>query len=293
MPVGIIQKGIGGFYYVITPDCVYECKARGVFRKNGMTPLPGDRVVISEIDSDKKTGVITEILERESELVRPAVANVNQLVAVVAVKSPDPDYYLVDKLLITAEYKRMRALVCVNKIDLDNENLRYEIRGGYEKAGYKVIFTSSCTGEGFDQLKEELKDRISVFAGQSGVGKSTILNKILNSQIMKTGVVSEKIKRGKHTTRHAEIVKLEQGGFVVDTPGFSMFEINDIQHKELNLYYPEFNRYPESCKFVGCSHISEPGCCVKAALGKGLIDPGRYERYVDLYKDLASRKQWD
>jgi ribosome biogenesis GTPase len=289
LPIGIIQKGIGGFYYVMTSDGIYECRARGIFRKDGLTPLPGDRVIISDIDECNKTGVIDEILIRDNELVRPAVANIDQIVAVIAVKSPAPDYNLLDKILVTSEYKQIKSILCINKIDLNMENKRNDIKSIYEKAKYPVILTSSHTGEGFDELVDNLKDKTTVIAGQSGVGKSTILNVIMNSQVMETGSISERGNRGKHTTRHAEIVKLKQGGFLVDTPGFSSFELSGMEHHELGSCYPEFDSYPESCRFVGCSHINEPGCCVKAALEKGLIDTGRYERYVQFYNFLASR----
>lgn len=289
MPIGIIQKGIGGFYYVATSHGVYECRARGIFRKDGLIPLPGDRVVISDIDDVNKTGVINDILKRENELVRPAVANINQIVAVIAVKSPAPDYTLLDKILVTSEHKQIKAILCINKIDLNMEDKRNEIRRIYEKAKYTVILTSSCTGEGFSELVDNLKDKTTVIAGQSGVGKSTIINIIMNSEIMETGSISERGNRGRHTTRHAEILELKQGGFLVDTPGFSSFELSGMEHHELGFCYPEFDRHPESCRFVGCSHISEPGCCVKAALDKGLIDIGRYERYVQFYNFLASR----
>jgi ribosome biogenesis GTPase len=290
LPLGIIIKGIGGFYYVSTQDGTYECKARGIFRKNEITPLPGDKVTISVIDEANKLGSIDEIMPRTSQLVRPAVANVDQVVIVIAPKSPSPDFLLLDKLLITSEYKNLNAIICINKIDLD-ENGEYEkIASLYEKLNYKVILSSSKIDRGLDGLKTELAGKVSVFAGQSGVGKSTILNRIMNSWLMKTGEVSEKIARGKHTTRHAELVQLKEGGYVVDTPGFSSFELADIEHDELQLYYPEFREYIDGCRFIRCSHISEPDCLVKEAIDKGLIDKGRYNRYINFYNLLKQNK---
>ena len=292
MPSGIIIKGIGGFYYVKTDDGVIECKARGVFRKEEITPLPGDRVSITILDPDKKKGSIDSISPRDSQLIRPAVANVNQVAVVAAVKSPQPDFLLLDKLLLTSAMKNINVFICINKIDLDEEGSGERIIEAYGKAGYRVILLSSKIKIGFDSLKEALKDNVTVFAGQSGVGKSTILNGIMNAWVMQTGDISERIERGKHTTRHAELVELEFGGYVVDTPGFSSFELADVKYNELELYYPEFESHLNKCKFTGCSHISEPGCCVKEAFENGLIDMGRYDRYKHLYNSLKDIKQY-
>jgi len=291
LPSGIIIKGIGGFYYVATPDGIYECKARGIFRKNELTPLPGDRVNVTVIDDKKKVGSLDEILPRSSQLVRPAVANVDLVVVVVAVKSPSPDFFLLDKLLITAEKKGLDAIICINKIDLDAEGAYRKIVQAYEKAGYKIILSSLKTETGFGALKEAMAGRISVLAGQSGVGKSTMLNKIMDNWIMETGEVSRKIDRGRHTTRHAELVQLESGGYVVDTPGFSSFELSGIKPEELQLYYPEFSKSVGGCRFTYCSHISEPGCGVKEAVGQQLIDKDRYNRYIQFYNALKQSKE--
>jgi len=317
LPSGTIIKGIGGFYYVDINGTVYECKARGVFRKNGITPLVGDKVVIEINDDEKKLGFVTEILERETELIRPSVANVNQLAAVIAVKSPAPDFLLLDKLLVTAAVKNIEAFICINKIDLDTEGESADIAETYIRAGYKVIYLTSksrtednsknadinCITEnndiaentaannsGFLTLREMLEGRVTVFAGQSGVGKSTILNNIMDSMIMKTGNVSRKIERGRHTTRHAELLRMKTKGYVVDTPGFSSFELADIKASELYLYYKEFNTHFTGCRFNGCVHISEPGCSIKSAVEKGLINSGRYERYNILYNYLKENE---
>lgn len=287
---GIITKGIGGFYYVKTCDKVYECKARGIFRKKDITPLPGDRVMIQVVDEEKKVGNLEDILPRTSELVRPAVANVNQLVAVVAAKSPVPDLMLLDKLLITAERKGIEVILCINKIDLDPQGDYHNIVEAYTKAGYRVLASSSKSPDGFSQLHQELKGRISVLAGQSGVGKSTLLNRIMNAWVMETGDVS-RIERGRHTTRHAELIELENGGYIVDTPGFSSFELLDFPVEELQLYFPEFAPFLNQCRFTGCSHVSEPDCRVKEAIGTS-VDEQRHQRYTELYAVLKQQRSY-
>ncbi len=286
MPSGIIVRGVGGSYSVKTEGGIYDCVPKGTFRKIGIVPLVGDLVNIEVVDSAKAKGRIEEILPRKSLLTRPAVANVDQIAVVIAVRSPEPDLELLDKLLIAAELKGIKALICANKIDLDTEGRYREITGVYKKIGYRVVPTSFKTGEGFNELMEAMAGSVTVFAGQSGVGKSTILNTIMGFCIMETSEVSRKIERGRHTTRHAELVELKQGGYVVDTPGFSSFELTDIESMELKTYFPEFNLYESRCRFQGCAHIAEPGCGVKDAVEDGLIDKGRYMRYVRLYNDL-------
>jgi ribosome biogenesis GTPase len=288
----MILKGIGGFYYVKTKEGVFECKARGIFRKEGLTPLPGDMVTISAVDEKDKTGWIEEINKRESQLVRPAVANVNQIIIVIAACAPVPDLLLLDKLLITAEKLNLKVRLCINKIDMD-ENLEYrKTEAAYVKSGYSVLLTSSKTGTGFEKLRALLPGNITVFAGQSGVGKSTILNTILHSWVMQTGELSRKAERGKHTTRHAELLELSFGGFVADTPGFSSYELDDIEAEELELYYPEMRDKYGKCRFTHCSHISEPECRVKEAVEKGFIDEGRYDRFILLYNSLKQNKTY-
>lgn len=290
---GIITKGIGGFYYVKAENNeIYECKARGVFRKNGPTPLPGDNVYIKITHENEKEGFLEEILPRKSLLFRPAVANVDQIIAVIAAKSPEPDFLLLDKLLITAYKSGMEACICINKIDLDPEKEYYKIKTAYEKAGFPVITISSKTCLNIESILEKLSAHISVLAGQSGVGKSTILNNIIGTSSMETGEISEKIMRGKHTTRHAQLFELATGGYIVDTPGFSLLELSGIRFDELHQYYPEFNDINGSCRFRGCSHTSEPGCVIKEKVDTGAIDLDRYQRYVQLYNNLKSIKEY-
>jgi len=291
---GIITKGIGGFYYVKAENNkTYECKARGIFRKEGLTPLPGDSVFIKIIDQDKGKGSLEQILPRKSLLSRPAVANVDQIIIVVAAKSPEPDLFLLDKLLITASKKKIDVCICINKIDIDFEKEYDKIKAVYEKSRYSVIAISSKTASSLDCIAEKLSGRISVMAGQSGVGKSTILNKIIGSLSMETGDISEKVMRGKHTTRHAQLFELTTGGYIVDTPGFSMFELSEIKFDELYQYYPEFNDIPGTCKYRSCSHINEPGCLVKIRVNDGIIDLQRYQRYIQLYNLLKLIKEYE
>jgi ribosome biogenesis GTPase len=271
---------------------VFECKARGIFRKNEMTPLVGDRVIFSIIDPAQKKGSIDQILDRDSLLARPAIANINQLIAVIAAKSPEPDLLLLDKLLVTAGIHGIKSILCINKIDQDEEDRRRTLVEAYTKAGYSVIETSLKVDSGFDELKSALKGKISVFAGQSGVGKSTLLNRVMDTMVMKTGDLSGKIERGRHTTRHAELLELTEGGYIADTPGFSSYELTGLMYTELQHYYPEIERQLGGCRFTGCSHISEPDCKVKEALETGLINKARYERYITLYNTLKQIKDY-
>lgn len=291
MPSGIILKGIGGFYYVKSDDQVYVCKARGIFRKKGITLLPGDKVDFSVTDPEQKEGLLEKIHDRRNCLERPAVSNISIMLVVVSVCTPEPELTLVDKLLVTAGMEDMEAVICVNKIDLDDRNIFKEISSEYAPAEYKVIATSGLTGIGINEIKKVLNDNITVLAGQSGVGKSTLINKITGLNIMDTGEVSKAIGRGRHTTRHAQLVEIEAGGYIVDTPGFSSFELKDIDPDMLQYYYREFTRYTTRCRFRGCSHINEPDCAVRDAVDNGLVSKGRYERYIDLYRKLESDRR--
>jgi len=291
LPLGIVMKGIGGFYYIKSSSHgIIECKARGIFRKDDIIPLPGDKVSFSIVDTDKNTGIIEEILPRTSELVRPAVANVTQLVVVVAVRSPQPDFLLLDKMLITASLKNIKPIILFNKIDQGTKQDIERIKKVYENTGYNMFFLCAKSQEGFNDLMEILMDNITVFAGQSGVGKSTILNRLAGSVVMETGAVSDKIERGRHTTRHAELFELSNGGLVVDTPGFSSFELTGIELCDLEVHYPEFLNHLGGCRFNGCSHINEPDCVVKEAVQNGYIDSERYERFVHFYSLLKKQK---
>ena len=284
---GIIIKGIGGFYYIKAADgCIYECKARGRFRKDGITPIIGDNV---EIEISGKKGSITRILERKNALVRPAVANIDTLVIISAAASPDPNMTLLDKLTVSALSNDIEPVICVNKTDLADGNY---IADAYKSAGFKTFMLSAEQGEGIDALMPVLKDKVTAFAGLSGVGKSTLLNRITGGDL-RVGDVSEKIQRGRHTTRHVELFELDGGGFVLDTPGFSSFELYGVKADELWEYFPEMADMALKCRFRGCSHISEPDCAVKAKLEAGEIAKSRYDSYVELYNTRKEIKDWE
>ncbi len=298
---GRIVKGIGGFYYVNTGIGLIECKPRGVFRKDSQIPLVGDKVLISLIEDNNAQGVIHEILPRENMLPRPSVANVEQCVAVVATQQPQPDLLLLDRLLVLAHINGMDKIICFNKMDLDSEGKTREVIDAYRRVGYVVLCTSTKTGQGMNELKEALRDRVSVFAGMSGVGKSSIMNTLQPGLGLKTGEVSSRLKRGRHTTRHAELLELNFGGMVVDTPGFSSLslgavkELEDMEESEFSRFYPEFENSPGECRFAGCRHISEPDCSVQIAVKEGNIAAFRYRNYIKLLEELrqSRRKKYD
>lgn len=285
---GKIIKGLSGFYYVDTENGLYECKARGIFRKQKITPLVGDNVEISIVDEKNKKGVVEVIEERESELVRPPIANVDKALIVFAVKDPKPNLSLLDRFIVHAERENLEIVIIFTKIDLDDGSLE-ELVETYEKTGYKVIPVSSAKQINIEKVKEELKGSTVVFAGPSGVGKSSLLNQIDESFQLKTGSVSEKIGRGKHTTRHAELLKLECGGTVADTPGFSSLELDGIDEMELKEYFIEFDKY-DGCKFgYKCVHENEPACDVKEAVENGEISKQRYESYLQLLNEIRQK----
>ncbi len=288
---GRIIKGIGGFYYVDTDNGLYECRARGIFRKNKITPLVGDFVKISVVDEENKKGVVEEIAERETELVRPPIANVNKALIVFAVKNPTPHLSLLDRFIVLAERENLEIVIIFTKIDLDDDNTFEKIKNIYEPCGYKVIGVSNLEKKNIDKVKEELKDNTVVFAGPSGVGKSSLLNEIDKNFKLKTGDVSDKIKRGKHTTRHAELFELEFGGMVADTPGFSSLTLDDIEDVDLKDYFIEFDNY-DDCKFGSrCIHQNEPNCAVKEAVENGEIPKERYESYIQLLNEIRQGKR--
>ena len=288
---GRIIKGIGGFYYVDTDNGLYECRARGIFRKNKITPLVGDFVKISVVDEENKKGVVEEIAEREPELVRPPIANVNKALIVFAVKNPTPHLSLLDRFIVLAERENLEIVIILTKIDLDDDNTFEKIKNIYEPCGYKVIGVSNLEKKNIDKVKEELKDNTVVFAGPSGVGKSSLLNEIDKNFKLKTGDVSDKIKRGKHTTRHAELFELEFGGMVADTPGFSSLTLDDIEDVDLKDYFIEFDNY-DDCKFGSrCIHQNEPNCAVKEAVENGEIPKERYESYIQLLNEIRQGKR--
>ena len=289
---GKIIKGIAGFYYVYTASGLFECKAKGIFRKEQKKPLVGDMVEMVPVDEEKMTGNITEILPRKNTLIRPASANVDQALVIFAIVKPDPNYNLLDRFLITMEQQSLPCLICFNKQDIATEEEKQELIEAYGKSGYEVLFVSGKLQEGLDTIRERLEGKTTVVAGPSGVGKSTIINALYPQANMETGEISRKIERGKHTTRHAELFALSEDTFIFDTPGFTSLSLGEMEKEELQGFYPEFIPYEEYCKFAGCSHISEPVCGVKDALEKGDISRVRYENYKVLYEEIKNRRKY-
>lgn len=286
---GTILKGVGSFYAVLCGDGkTYICKARGKFRISGVTPLPGDRVEF-ELVSDEE-GYMRAILERKNSFVRPAVANVDQLVIVMSASAPRPDLLLTDRLLLAAARCGVAPVLLLNKSDERDEALERDIRMQYAPTGYRVLVTSAYTGEGLIALKEALTGKVSCFTGQSAVGKSSLLNALLPELALEVGGLSKKTERGRHTTRHAQLVPA-YGGAVVDTPGFSLLETRELEPEELSRFYPEMRESAGSCYFTACLHITEPDCAVKALLETGGLSSGRYERYVQLVKELIEMRK--
>ncbi len=291
---GKIIKGIAGFYYVHTPDNnqIYECKAKGIFRNQKIKPLVGDDVIINISDQPEGKGTITDILPRKNELIRPAVANIDQAMVLFAAAEPNPNLNLLDRFLIMMQKQKVDTVVCFNKKDIvTNEELNL-LEETYERCGCKVVFTSMKQGNGIEELSDLIRRKTTVLAGPSGVGKSTFINLIQPEANMETGKVSDKIKRGKHTTRHSELIFVEQDTYIMDTPGFSSLYINEMDKEELKDYFVEFLEYEEECRFIGCSHLNEPGCAVKEALENHKISHIRYENYVLLYEELKNQKRY-
>lgn len=288
---GKIIKGIGGFYYVDTELGIYECRARGIFRKDKITPLVGDRVKISIVDEESKKGVVEEIDKRYTELVRPPIANVDKALIVFAITNPKPNLSLLDRFIVLAEKENLEIVIVLTKADLDEDSMLDELKGIYELSGYKVIPVSNKTKLNIDKIKEELKNNVVVFAGPSGVGKSSLLNEVDKNFKLQIGEVSDKIKRGRHTTRHAELLKLECGGMVADTPGFSSLTLDDIEDVELKSYFIEFDEF-DDCRFGSrCVHENEPSCSVKEAVEEGKISKKRYDSYIQLLNEIRQGKR--
>ncbi|MBQ3796346.1 MAG: ribosome small subunit-dependent GTPase A [Butyrivibrio sp.] len=316
---GRILKGIAGFYYVETfEEKVYECKAKGIFRKSNLKPMVGDNVEIDIIDEEKKLGNITDILPRKNQLLRPPVANVDQAVILFAIVKPNPSYNLLDRFLIMMRQQNLPVIICFNKQDIATKEEQQELYDAYEKCGYKVLFISVKEESGLDELKKCLKGKTTALAGPSGVGKSSLLNKLVPDAEMQTGELSRKIERGKNTTRHSELFFVEdlfgqgkeknstqsisgaeekvqediedEGTYVIDTPGFTSLEMRDVTADTLMNFYPEFTEYEPYCRFGGCSHIAEPDCGVKEALSEGKISQVRYDNYKLLWEELKNMR---
>ena len=290
---GKIVKGIAGFYYVhVVESGVYECKAKGVFRKEKMKPLVGDDVKIEILDEQTKEGNITEILPRRNELIRPAVANIDQALVVFAVTKPKPHFNLLDRFLVMMESKGIPTILCFNKEDIAGEDEVNELKAVYAGCGYPLVFTSAKNHWHIDEVKELLKGKTTAIAGPSGVGKSSIINVLQPEANMETGSISRKIERGKHTTRHSELFPIDADSYIMDTPGFSSLYVNDFEKEELKYYFPEFAPYEGKCRFHGCDHVHEPDCAVKEAVEEGAIHTIRYDDYIEMYEELKNKRRY-
>lgn len=290
---GKIIKGIAGFYYVnVVESGVYECKAKGVFRKEKIKPLVGDNVRIEILDEENKIGNIVEIFPRKNELIRPAVANIDQALVVFAVTKPTPHFNLLDRFLVMMERKEIPVVLCFNKKDIATSPEIAELEAIYEKCGYPIVFTSALEQENIEEIRRLLLKKTTAIAGPSGVGKSSLINLLQNQVQMETGTISRKIERGKHTTRHSELIAVDADSYIMDTPGFSSLYVNDFEKEELKYYFREFASYEGQCRFQGCDHVHEPGCAVKEALEEGKIHPVRYKNYLEMYTELKEKKRY-
>lgn len=299
MPEGLIVKALSGYYYVKPADPaldeIIQCRGRGIFKKKGISPLVGDRVMYSPTENGE--GMVDEILPRITELIRPPIANARLAVLLFSLKEPDLNLQLLDKFLVHIEHEGLEALICLTKEDLldaekeDTVSITEQAARLYEQIGYEVFITSSLTGKGTEAVKSRLAGEISVLSGQSGVGKSTLLNAMFPGLSLETSEISMKLGRGRHTTRHVELIELENGGYVADTPGFSQLDFLELGVEELSTCFREFREPSEGCKFRGCTHLHEPGCKVREAVDDGAIAAGRYEHYVQFYEEMKDKKR--
>lgn len=290
---GKIIKGIAGFYYVYVSEAgVYECKAKGVFRNKKIKPLVGDNVLIDIISGNEHTGNITDILPRKNELIRPAVANIDQAMIVFASLSPEPNFNLLSRFLVMMEYNRIDTVICFNKTDQVDSCILDKMIKDFSGCGSRIITSSVTENKGIDEIREVLQNKTTALAGPSGVGKSSILNSVFPEAETRTGEISGKINRGKHTTRHTEIFNITGDTFVLDTPGFTSLDYDVVEDKDLRFYFNEFTEYEGKCRFNGCVHVNEPDCAVKAAVKEGKISELRYKIYTDMYNELKNKRKY-
>ena len=290
---GKIIKGIAGFYYVhIVGSGVYECKAKGIFRKDNQKPLVGDNVEIAILNEEEHIGNIEAILPRENDLIRPAVANVDQALVVFAVTKPKPHFHLLDRFLVMMEKQDIPVILCFNKKDLAEQSELGELMDIYRASEYPIVFTSAKKEENVQEIRKLLQDKTTVIAGPSGVGKSSLINLLSPEANMETGVISQKIDRGKHTTRHSELLAIDASSYIMDTPGFSSLYVNDMEKEDLKYYFREFAPYEGKCRFNGCDHVHEPDCAVKQAVEDGIIHKIRYQNNTEFYQELKEKKRY-
>ncbi len=292
MLTGRIIKAVAGFYYVdVAGEGVYQCRAKGAFRKKGSSPLVGDVVDVSLTRTQDVEGNVEKIHPRTSVLHRPTVANVDQALVVFALKDPDPSRILLDRILISLAKEDLPAVICFNKSDITEDAIAEELTGIYEGCGYRVIVTSALKGEGVDEVRDLLKGRLTTVCGPSGAGKSSLINGLQAGVVMETGAVSEKIGRGKQTTRHIQLVAVDEKSYIIDTPGFGTIEPPEMVARELEAFFPEMAEAIGRCRFRGCAHMDEPDCEVKRLVGEGKIAASRYGSYRTLYGELAERER--
>ena len=290
MAEGIILKALSGFYYVDDGEQITTCRGRGKLRHEKLTPLVGDRVRFTRLDNGQ--GALDEILPRKNQFHRPAVANIDQLVIIASLATPVTDPFLIDRVVSIAEGRGCECIICINKCDLEPGD---ELEQIYAKSGFKTIQVSAQTGEGIEELRQTITGKVCAFTGNSGVGKSSILNALEPVFDIKTGDVSEKLGRGRHTTRHVELFRLTCGAVVADTPGFSSFEVDKLElcrKEELQHTFREFKPYQDQCQFQNCAHIKEKGCAVVAAVKAGDIPPTRHQSYIRLYEQAKQIPDW-
>ena len=290
MKQGIIIENISNIFKIICENELYTCDARGKLKKDDIKPVVGDKVNFEITKIEEKTGVIEEILPRENYIKRPKIANINQIVLVISSKMPKPDLLMLDKQLAFAEYMNIKPVIVINKIDLAKE-IAEEIKEQYKFTNYEIIETNAKENVGIYELRNVLKNKISVFSGNSGVGKSTLLNDLFEDNLTLEGKISSKNKRGKNTTTTVKLYELEENTFIADSPGFSTFDIYEIETTNLAEYFVEFKEFIENCEFVGCTHIKEENCGIKQALKENKISQNRYERYIKIYEELKDREE--
>lgn len=289
---GKIVKGIAGFYYVhVAGKAVYECRAKGIFRKDNEKPLVGDDVLMEVLDEENRKGTIVRLLPRKSVLIRPAVANVDQALVIFSVSHPAPSLNLLDRFLIMMERQKLPCIICFNKQDIASKEECGRLKEIYRGCGCRVLFVSALLEEGMEELNLLLRGKTTTVAGPSGVGKSSLVNRLQSRDVMETGEISRKIDRGKHTTRHSQLLAVEEDTYIMDTPGFSSLSLFDMEKEELVSCYPEFAEYEPECRFGGCAHMDEPVCGIKEAVAAGRISRERYENYALLYRELKERRR--